>query len=40
MPVMAIRTYEPWTLASAFAGLVLVGAVLMVLILASRRANR
>jgi hypothetical protein len=40
MPVMAIRTYEPWTLASALAGMILIGAVLTVLIVASRRANR
>jgi hypothetical protein len=39
MPVMAIRTYEPWTLVSALAGILLVGGVLLILILASRRAN-
>jgi hypothetical protein len=40
MPVMAIRTYDPWTFTSALGVIVLLGLVATVLILASRRGNR
>jgi hypothetical protein len=40
MPVMAIRTYEPWTFLSALAGMILLVAVVTSLILASQRGNR
>jgi hypothetical protein len=40
MPVMAVRTYEPWTVVSFLAGLVLVALIVAVLIFALRRRNR
>jgi cbb3-type cytochrome oxidase subunit 3 len=40
MLIVAVRTYEPWTLASVLGGLVLLGCLLGVLIFALRRVNR
>ena len=40
MYVLAVRTYEQWTVLSLLSGLVIVGAIVAVLIFAFRRANR
>jgi hypothetical protein len=40
MLTLALRTYEPWTLANILGGLVLSAILLGVLIFALRRANR
>ena len=40
MLIVAVRTYEPWTLASVLGGLLLTACLLGVLIFALRRANR
>lgn len=40
MLTLALRTYEPWTVANILGGLVLSAILLGVLIFALRRANR
>jgi hypothetical protein len=40
MPVMAIRTYEPWTFLAVLAALVMLAVAVAALILASQRDNR
>ena len=40
MPIMAVRTYEPWTAATVLAVLLLLAVIVAVLILAVRRGNR
>jgi hypothetical protein len=40
MLTLAVRTYEPWTLANILGGLVLLALILGVLIFALQRANR
>ncbi|MGB7859518.1 MAG: hypothetical protein WBM90_03390 [Acidimicrobiia bacterium] len=40
MTVLAVRTYEPWTVGSLLTGLVIIGVIVAILIFALRRGNR
>lgn len=40
MVVLALRTYEPWTISSVLAGVVIAAGLVAVLILAVQRRNR
>ena len=40
MLVLAVRTYEPWTVTSFFGGLILLALIGVLLIVAAQRGNR